>query len=179
MNYLNIFIVPAFTMRAMSEEFNHGTYRLLAAAPISSWSIVLGKFSGILFYFGVIGLLLLIYPLYTIIFTSPDIKVMLAGWIGLILNSAAIISIGLFIGSLTKSPVLSYLGSSFFILLFIFSAFITGMPDWYKSNVNLLALSGDFTHGVIKTGSVATYLAIVTIFLTLARFVLKCRKWKI
>src|SRR6187402_1432773 len=70
LNYLNIFIVPAFTMRAMSEEFSNGTYRLLAAAPISSWNIVLGKFFGILFYFGVLGLLLLIYPLFTIIFTT-------------------------------------------------------------------------------------------------------------
>lgn len=179
MNYLNIFIVPAFTMRAMSEEFSHGTYRLLASAPISSWSIVFGKFFGIVFYFAVIGLLLLIYPLYTVIFTTPDVKVMFAGWFGLLLNSAAIISIGLFMGSLTKSPVLSYLGSSFFILLFVFSAFITGMPDWYKNNVNLLALSSDFTRGVIKTGSIATYLAIITVFLTLARFVLKCKKWRI
>lgn len=176
---MNIFIVPAFTMRAISEELNHGTYRLLASAPISTWSIVLGKFFGIFFYFSVIGLLLLIYPLYTIIFTTPDIKVMFVGWVGLMLNSAAIISIGLFIGSLTKSPILSYLGSAFFILLFVFSAFITGMPNWYKNNINLLALSNDFTHGMIKTASVANYLAIIIVFLALARFVLKCRKWKI
>lgn len=179
LNYLNIFIVPAFTMRAMSEELNIGTYRLLASSPVSTWSIVFGKFFGILFYFGILGLLLLIYPLFTIIFTTPDIKVMIAGWLGLTLNSAAIISIGLFMGSITKNPVLSYLGSAFFILLFIFSAFINGMPGWYKNNVNLLTLSNDFTHGIIKTGSIATYLAIVIVFLMLTRFVLKCKKWRV
>lgn len=179
LNYLNIFIVPAFTMRVMSEELNLGTYRLLQSSPISTWDIVLGKFLGILFYFGVIGILLLIYPLFTIIFTTPDIKVMLAGWLGLMLNSAAIISIGLFIGSITKNPVLSYLGSAFFILIFIFSGFITGMPDWYKKNVNLLTLSSDFTHGVVKTGSIATYFAIIIVFLILSHFVLKSKKWRI
>lgn len=179
LNYLNIFIIPAFTLRVMSEELHLGTYRLLSSAPISTWNIVWGKFFGVLFYFAVIGLLLLIYPLFTIIFTVPDIKVMISGWLGLMLNAAAIISISLFISSTTKNAVLSYLGSAFFILLFIFSAFIPGLPSWYKTNVNLLTLSQDFTHGVIKTQSIATYLAIVAVFLTLTHFILKCKKWRI
>ena len=62
----------------------------------------LGKFLGIMFYFGVLITLMLIYPLYSFIFTQPDLKVLFTGWLGLVLNSAAIVSIGLFISSLTK-----------------------------------------------------------------------------
>jgi ABC-2 type transport system permease protein len=179
LNYINIFIIPAFTMKAMSEDLNNGTYRLQSAAPISTWEIVAGKFLGVTFYFSVITLLMLIYPLFTYVFTEPDLKVLATGWLGLILNTATIISIGLFIGSLTKNPVLSYLGSAFFIIVFIISGFIPGVPDWYRKSINLLDLSNDFSRGILKTGSVATYIAIVLVFLFLCRFVMEIKKWRI
>ena len=151
LNYINIFVVPIFTMRVMSEELSQGTYRLQASAPISTWDIVLGKFFGIMFYFGVICLLLLIYPLYVTLFAAPDYRVMASGWLGLVLNISAVVAIGLFIGSLTKNAVISYLGSVFFIILFLFSAYITGAPEWYQRSVNLLELGNDLARGVLKT----------------------------
>lgn len=178
-NYINIFIVPIFTMRVMSEELAQGTYRLQAAAPISTWEIVLGKFMGILFYFMIIGLLMCIYPLYVFMFSAPDLKVMGAGWLGLVLNMAAIVSIGLFIGSLSKNAVISYLGSVFFIILFMFSAFISGVPEWYQKSVNLLELGNDLTKGMIKTQSIAVYFAIIAIFLFLSRLVLETKRWRV
>lgn len=177
LNYINIFVVPAFTMKVMTEELNNGTYRLQMAAPINSWHLVFGKFFGVICYFGLLGLLMGVYPLFTVIFTQPDLKVFATGWLGMMLNISAIVAIGLFVSSLTKNPVLSYLGSTFSIILFIFSGMIPGMPEWYKQNVNLLELSSDFTHGVVKTASVATYLGVVLVFLVLSRFVIENRKW--
>jgi ABC-2 type transport system permease protein len=179
LNYINIFVIPAFTMRVMSEEFGNGTYRLQASAPISTWEIVAGKFLGILFYFGILGFFLLLYPLFTIIFTQIDLKILLSGWIGLMLNTASIVAISLFISSLTKNPVLSYLGSSFSIILFIFSSYMPGVPAWYKQSVNLLDLGTDLTRGLVKTNSLAIYFAIIFVFLFLSRFVLESRKWRV
>lgn len=179
LNYINIFIIPAFTMKSMSEDLANGTYRLQSSAPISTWDIVTGKFLGIIFYFLAISLLMLIYPLFTIIFTEPDLKVLAMGWFGLILNISCIVSIGLFISSFTRSPILSYLGSAFFIILFIFSGFIPGVPEWYKKSVNLLDLSSDFSKGIFKTDSLATSLAIILVFLFLSRFVLESKKWRL
>jgi hypothetical protein len=59
------------------------------------------------------------------------------------------------------------------------SGFITGIPDWYRKSVNLLELSSDFTRGLIKTGSLATYFAIILIFLLLCRFVMESKKWRL
>lgn len=179
MNYICIFIIPAFTMRVLSDELATGTYRLQAMAPVSVWAIVAGKFLGILGYFAIIGLLLLLYPLFTIIFTQPDLGVLAAGWLGLILNIAAITSIGLFVASLTRNPVLSYLGSAFLIILFIFSSFLPNVPEWYKNSANLLALTGDFTRGVIETNTVATFVGIIASFLILTHFVLENKKWRV
>jgi ABC-2 type transport system permease protein len=179
MNYISIFIVPVFTMRIMSEELGNGTYRLQASAPISSWSIVLGKFLGVMFFFGVLGVLMLIYPLYVSLFANPDYRVMFSGWVGLMLNMAAIVSIGMFIGSLTKNVVISYLGAAFFIILFLFSSFFPFAPEWYKRSVNLLELGNEFTRGMIKTSSLAIYLAIIGLFLFLSRLVLETKRWRV
>jgi ABC-2 type transport system permease protein len=179
MNYINIFIVPIFTMRVMSEELSSGTYRLQAAAPIPTGSIIFGKFLGILFYFGVIGALMLVYPLFVYMFSEPDLKVVLSGWLGLLLNIAAVVSIGLFIGSLTKNPVISYLGSVFFIIFLLFSSFITGMPEWYQKSVNLLEMGNDLTRGIVKTSTLSVYFAIIGIFLFLSRLVFESKKWRV
>lgn len=179
LNYINIFIVPIFTMKVMSEEIASGTYRLQASAPITSWEVIAGKFMGIMFYFGVLASLMLIYPLYVILFAKPDLKVLLSGWLGLILNIASVVSIGLFIGSLTKNAVISYLGSVFFIILFLFSAYIPSMPEWYTRSVNLLELGNELTRGMIKTSSLAVYLAICGIFLFLSRLVLESKRWRV
>lgn len=179
LNYINIFVIPAFTMKVMTEELSHGTHRLLDSAPLHPWSIVCGKFLGVMFYFGVLGLLLLVYPSYSFIFSEPDVRVLASGWLGMMLNTATIVSIGLFIASLTKNPVLSYLGSTFFIILFLFSGFIPGAPEWYKHSANILDMSGEFTKGIIKTGTIATFIAIILIFLFLTRFVVESRKWRV
>lgn len=179
LNYINIFIVPAFTMRVMSDELNQGTYRLQATAPISSWQIVLGKFFGIVGYFVVIGLLMLVYPAYVFLFSQPDIKVLFAGWLGMMLNISAIVAIGLFISSLTKNTVISYLGPVFFIIAFLFSAFLSGAPEWYTKSVNLLELGSEFSRGIIKTSSLAIYAAIIGMFLFLSRLVLESKRWRV
>lgn len=179
LNYINIFVIPIFTMRVMSEELAQGTFRLQAGAPITSSEIIGGKFLGIMFYFAVVCSLLLIYPLYVAVFAEPDFKVMGAGYLGLILNIAAIVSIGLFISSLTQNAVISYLGSVFFIILFLFSAYVKGAPEWYQRSVNLLDLGNELSRGIMKTSSVAIYLAIISIFLFLSRLVVETKRWRV
>ncbi len=179
LNYINIFVIPIFTMRVMSEELAQGTFRLQAGAPITSGEIVGGKFLGIMFYFAVICLLLLVYPLFVAVFAEPDFKVMGSGFLGLILNIAAIVSIGLFISSLTQNAVISYLGSVFFIILFLFSAYIKGVPEWYQRSVNILDLGNELSRGILKTSSIAIYLSIVAIFLFLSRLVVETKRWRV
>ena len=52
-----MFLVPAITMRSLSDEFKAGTFEILKTKPLSSWQIVLGKYFSIL-----IVLLLAITP---------------------------------------------------------------------------------------------------------------------
>src|SRR4028118_1352431 len=42
--YIFMFMIPALTMRSLSEEHKEGTFELLATRPLTEWQIVLGKY---------------------------------------------------------------------------------------------------------------------------------------
>src|SRR5436190_19154723 len=46
--WILIFLVPAVTMRALSEEFKSGTFEILQTRPLTKWQIVLGKYLSVL-----------------------------------------------------------------------------------------------------------------------------------
>jgi biopolymer transport protein ExbD len=46
--WILLFLVPAITMRSLSEEFKTGTFEILQTKPLSSWQIVLGKYLSVL-----------------------------------------------------------------------------------------------------------------------------------
>jgi len=83
------------------------------------------------------------------------------------------------VGSLTDNGVISYLGSVFFIILFLFSAYIDGAPEWYKKSVNILELGNELSRGILKTSSVAIYASIISIFLFLSRLVVETKRWRV
>src|SRR6201996_3183373 len=46
--WILIFLVPAITMRSLSEEFKTGTFEILQTRPLTKWQIVAGKYASIL-----------------------------------------------------------------------------------------------------------------------------------
>lgn len=178
LNYIYIFVVPVFALRSVTDELASGSYRLQAVAPVSTWEIVFGKFFGIMFYFGILALLMLVYPAYVYLFAQPDMTVMLVGWVGTVLHVSALVSIALFVASLTRNSVISYLGSAMFILTVLLSSYFRVLPEWYTKSVNLLEMSQEFTKGIINTQTVVIYLVISGIFLFLTRLVLESKKWR-
>ena len=43
---LLLFVMPAITMRSISEEMRMGTMELLLTAPVKDWELVVGKWLG-------------------------------------------------------------------------------------------------------------------------------------
>src|ERR1700712_2042661 len=64
-----IFLVPAITMRSLSEEFKTGTFEILQTRPLSRWQIVYGKYVSVL-----IVLLFVIVPTFIYIFTIRQLS---------------------------------------------------------------------------------------------------------
>jgi len=126
------FFIPALTMRLIAEERKTGTIEMLLTKPISEWDIVAGKFLSTLLL--IVVALVLTLPYYITISTLGDIDhgAVWLGYLGLILMSAAYISIGIFTSSLTNNQIVAFLlalfiGIFFHIIFDVISSSLTSV----------------------------------------------------
>lgn len=106
---LSLFILPVLSMGLYAEERKRRTLELLATSPITNWAIAVGKLLAVVTFFTTLVLPLMVYQAIALNASSPPISVgiMLSGHLGLILLAAAILSLGMFISSLTESTILA------------------------------------------------------------------------
>lgn len=170
---LILFMLPMITMRTYSEEKRSGTIELLLTSPVTDLDITLGKFFGAVGVY--LGMLLVTAVYIAILFGlgSPEIKPLIAGYLGLLLLGSGFISLGLFISSTTKNQVVAG-AVTFAVLLLLW------IVNWLSQNVgptaaailNYLSVTQhfeDFGKGVIDTSHLVFYLSFITfgLFLTL------------
>jgi ABC-2 type transport system permease protein len=148
------FFIPALTMRLLAEENRTGTIEMLMTKPISDWQVVMGKFSSVMLLI-LIALALTIPYYITVAMLGPiDHGAAITGYIGLLLMSAAYVSIGLFASSISNNQIIA------FLLALLISIFFHIIFD---------VLSYSLTGGV---GSVLSYLSISTHFDSISRGVI-------
>lgn len=119
--WIFMFLIPGLSMRTFSEERKLGTLELLLSRPLSLKEIILGKFTGV-FVLGIMSLLPSLIYTYTIYNLSPqsgspDLGLIIGGFIGLLLLLALFTAIGLFTSSLTDNQIAAFLSAA--VLLFI------------------------------------------------------------
>ena len=131
--YTNMFtfsmmVIPILTMKCLSDEQKNKTDQALLTSPISVTSIVLGKFLAafIVYAIAMTGTLL---PCVAIsMFGSPSWGEIFGYYLGSLFYGAAMISIGVFISSLTVSQVIAAIATfavSIFILMMGQLVFLT------------------------------------------------------
>lgn len=166
------FFIPALTMRMLAEERKSGTIELLLTRPVSHWEVILGKFLSCWLLVGIALVLTLPYYLTVSWLGDVDHAATIAGYLGLMLMSAAYISIGLLAGSFTDNQIiallLALLMGIFFQLIFeISGAFSPGLMGdilYYLSmNKHLESLS----RGVIDIKDIIYFLSLTYLGLLL------------
>lgn len=110
-------VVPALTMRLVSEERSRGTLALLLSAPVSMAQIVIGKFAGVMAFVLLLLGLIALMPLSLLLGASLDAGLLAAGLIGLVLLGASFVSAGLFVSTLTTQPSVAATGTLGLLLL--------------------------------------------------------------
>jgi ABC-2 type transport system permease protein len=170
---LILFLLPMITMRTYSEEKRSGTIELLLTAPVTDLEIVLGKFVGAVGVY--LGLLAVTVVYVAILFGlgDPEVKPILAGYLGLVLLGSSFVALGLFISSTTKNQVVA--GAATFIVALMFwiiSWFAESVGPTTASLLNYLSVTqhfDDFARGIIDTKHLVFYLSFITfgLFLTL------------
>jgi len=166
------FFIPALTMRQFAEENRAGTIELLLTKPVSDWQVVLGKFLSTLIL--VLIALALTLPYYiTVANLGPvDHGAVLTGYLGLILMSAAYISIGIFTSSVSNNQIVSFLLALFIGIFFqiIFSLLSSNFGGFIGQTLKFLSVSAHFdsvSRGVIDSKDLVYFASIIFLGLIL------------
>jgi ABC-2 type transport system permease protein len=182
MSVIILFLVPMLTMGLFSEEKKRGTIELLLTTPVGNLQAIMGKYLASLTFL----LILLICNGITIssifIYSHPDWKPILSGYLGLFLYGAALLALGLFISTLTENQIIAVVvtfGASLaFLLVNLFSSWAAGAA---KSIINYLSISShldDFINGVIDTSHIVYYVTFAFVGIFLAYRSLESMRWR-
>lgn len=163
---------PLVTMRLVSEERSNGTLSLLMSSPVSMTDIVLGKYIGVMTYFLLLVMLLMLTPLSLLAGGTLDFGLLAAGALGLLLLIASFAAIGLFMSTLSAHPPVAAV-STFGVLLLLWNMNWagTGADEAVRPLFSYLAITSHFNallQGVVDSADVAYSLLIVAAFLVLS-----------
>lgn len=103
MSFVFIVLVPILTMRIIAEEKRQKTDQLLYSLPITMTEVVIGKYLALLLMLAIPMVIICIYPLILSTFGAVSIKASIGSIIGFYFLGAALLSMGLFISSITDS----------------------------------------------------------------------------
>jgi ABC-2 type transport system permease protein len=115
-----LLLVPAITMRSLSDDFRMGTFELLQTAPLTRAQIVTGKYLASLLVVVVALAPTLIYFLSIQRLSGQggvDTGGITGSYIGLFFLSAIFTAIGIFCSSVTNNAVVAFIGAAFFCFL--------------------------------------------------------------
>ena len=94
--WLMILLVPAISMRLISEEFRSGTVELLMTAPLSDTQVILGKWLGAMAFLATMMIPVVIMWLVLELYGSPDWGPIFSGLLGMLLVGGLYLAIGVF-----------------------------------------------------------------------------------
>ncbi len=180
LNFLMLLLVPMLTMRLISEERKSGTFELLVSTPLENLDILLGKFFAALAMGSLVLLFCASYPLICMLFSEPEIPVIISCFIGLFLIVMAYTAFGLFASSVTESQiaaaVLSFVGLLVFQMIDLL--FKSGFLGVVAASLSVRLHSENFTVGVFSTVDVGFFFLFTVFFLFIAAQVLDARRWR-
>jgi ABC-2 type transport system permease protein len=176
-------IVPAISMRSISEEYRSGTIETLMTAPLSDLQMVLGKYLASLLFFIIMLAPTFIYLILMETYGNPDWGAALAAYLGLLLIGMMFTAFGVFASSLTSNQVVAWILGWVPLLIFACIAFfVVGLVEgvWRVifQQVNVIGRFDEFSRGLITTDGVMFFVSTALLFLFLAVKVVESRRWR-
>ncbi len=191
--YIFILSVPILTMKMFSEERKLKTDQLLLTAPVDVHEIVLGKFFAAMLVMAIAICSTFVYFIFMRIYGNPAMIQSLVGYVGILLYGAMLVSIGMFISSLTQSQVISAIVTLAVVGILMFSSslavdfsslfngafsfvgtFLNGIFNFIDINKRF----SDFASGTLNLVPIIYFLSITALFILLTIRVIERRRWR-
>jgi len=182
MAVVGLFLVPLISMRLFAEEKRQGTIELLMTSPVTDIEIILGKWlSAVLMYCALLAILVLDFS-FLFVYGKPDWRPVVTGFLGILLQSACLLSFGAFISSTTKNQIVAAaVGFALALLLFILSWTTSfGNSDILQvlSYISIMSHYDSFSRGVIDSKDLIFYLSMIFFGLFLTARSLESVRWR-
>ena len=103
------FVIPAITMRLISEEINVGSDEILLTMPVTIRDVILGKFFASVALVGAMLIPTLAYPLTASFMGQLDWGPVVGGYVGAVFLGAAFSAVGLFASALTRNQIIAFI----------------------------------------------------------------------
>lgn len=182
-----LFLVPAITMRMISEEKRAGTLDLLLTRPVSELQIILAKFlaSWALVVISLIPTFIYFWSVARL--GSPpgnmDVGGTLGSYVGLIFLGGIYASIGIFTSSLTGNQVVAFITAVFASYL-MYQGFElvsqlagSGKMAFFISRLGIAHHYNSISRGVLDSRDLIYFILVEGLFITGTRTVLQSSKW--
>ncbi len=181
--WILLFLIPAVTMRSISEEKKQGTLELLLTKPIKNWHLVLGK------YFGSLSLIIIaltpsiLYIIAIYQLGKPvgnlDIGSTIGSYIALLLLAASYTAMGIFSSSVTNNQIVAFLMGLFLCFIFYFgfgslgNYNLSGTSYYFFEQLGMQLHYERMGQGIIDTRDVFYFMSITVFFIATTIFYLK------
>lgn len=183
--WLYLILMPAIGMRLWAEERRSGTIELLMTLPVSTGSLVIGKFMAA-WLFAAIALALT-FPLWLTVnyLGDPDNGVIVASYLGSWLMAGAFLAVAALVSVFTRNQVIAFIVAAIvsFILVMLGSELVLStlrgwLPDGvvqWLSSMSFINHFGRLTRGVLEAGTLFFFASLIFLCLWLNAQVLE---WK-
>jgi ABC-2 type transport system permease protein len=177
-----VIIIPMITMRSFAEEKRAGTYELLLTSPVATWEIVIGKFLGVVAFIAVMISLTSIYGLILWIYGNPELGIMLAGYLGLLLLAITFVTIGMFASSLTENQIIAAVtGLVMLLLLFVIAWPADSAGPTIGAVLRYVSITEHFSgmiKGIVDTKSLVYFATMIVGWIFLTQRSVESIRWR-
>lgn len=179
---LSAFAIPILTMRLISEDKKNKTDQALITAPVKISGIVLGKFFAAFLVFAICFAPTVIFRAIIGAYVDIEITSYLYALFGMLLLGAALISIGMFISSLTESPVIAAILSIAVNMVVVYmssfaqmtkNSFLSGLFE----SMAFIDRYQNFTENIFSVPDVVYFVTIAAAFIFLTVRSLEKKRW--
>jgi ABC-2 type transport system permease protein len=178
-----LFLVPALTMRLISEERRTGTYEVLVCAPVSETPIIISKvIAAWVFYMLTWAVWAAVLIALRLDSGNPyDYRPLLSFYLAVAASGLAFVSMGVFFSTLTRNQIIAAVLTFFGMTVLLSFAVIGDLtsPQWKPlfSHLTYLWLWFDALEGRLHLRDVLIQVSLAVFWCFLAIKVLEARRW--
>ncbi len=160
-----LMLCPAISMRLFSEELKQRTLELLLTSPLSTLEIVLGKFLGAMAFVVVMLVGTFTVPVTLLFWGEPDVGALVGGYLGVLLVSGAVISMGMLFSAFTSNQIVALVWAFSAALVLWVLSWVSQEPGSIFERLALVSHVEDLLRGLVNLSDLVYFAAFIGFFL--------------